>query len=199
VANGIHLGCPLFLPVHTVNSVQTLKDLTDFSSPYGSVHIRDKTTVSERLAAAGLAAVYNHSASYWQGPIAQHASASGSALTVTFGNTGAAGLLVNKTAGCKPPFEFCTLGAGANCSQALSSASGGVGIGNWSAATIASSTATTVTLALSTEYVNSVGGPNGGKMLVRYAWAAVPFEYKQAAVYAKEEAFPAGPFVLIVQ
>jgi hypothetical protein len=25
VTNGIPLGCPLFLPVHTVNSVQTLK------------------------------------------------------------------------------------------------------------------------------------------------------------------------------
>jgi hypothetical protein len=28
VTNGIRLGCPLFLPVHTANSVQTLKVLT---------------------------------------------------------------------------------------------------------------------------------------------------------------------------
>jgi hypothetical protein len=28
VTNGIHLGCPLLLPVGTVNSVQTLKDET---------------------------------------------------------------------------------------------------------------------------------------------------------------------------
>jgi hypothetical protein len=27
VTNGIPLGCPLFLPVHTVNCVQTLKDV----------------------------------------------------------------------------------------------------------------------------------------------------------------------------
>ncbi len=35
------------------------------------------------------------------------------------------------------------------------------------------------------------------KVVVRYAYASVPFEYKQAAVYAKDEGFPAGPFVLL--
>jgi hypothetical protein len=33
-------------------------------------------------------------------------------------------------------------------------------------------------------------------MLVRYGWQAVPFDYKQAALYAKAEGLPAGPFVI---
>ena len=33
----------------------------------------------------------------------------------------------------------------------------------------------------------------GGAVLVRYAWAAVPFQYKAAGLYA--EGLPAGPFV----
>ena len=37
------------------------------------------------------------------------------------------------------------------------------------------------------------GAEGGGAVLVRYAWAAVPFQYKTAGLYA--EGLPAGPFV----
>ena len=36
-------------------------DLTDHTSPYGSVHIRDKASVAERLAYAGIAVAYGES------------------------------------------------------------------------------------------------------------------------------------------
>ena len=44
-------------------------DLTDRTSPFGSVHIRDKTTVGARLAAAGTAVAYGDATAYWQGPV----------------------------------------------------------------------------------------------------------------------------------
>jgi hypothetical protein len=40
VTNGIPLGCPLLLPVHTVNCVQTLKVLT-FKGWYGNATVFD--------------------------------------------------------------------------------------------------------------------------------------------------------------
>lgn len=116
-------------------------DLTDYTSPYGSVHIRDKTSVGERLAAAGMATVYKQASTYWQGPTATSAVASDfaseagvgsfsspspmSSIVITFGNTGAAGLSVNRTAGacskgvCQAPFEVCTLIAAAHSSSAV--------------------------------------------------------------------------------
>ena len=39
-------------------------DLTDRTSPFGSVHIRDKQTVAQRLAAGGLAVAYGQT-DYW--------------------------------------------------------------------------------------------------------------------------------------
>jgi hypothetical protein len=43
----------------------------------------------------------------------------------------------------------------------------------------------------------SASAPAGGQVLVRYGWETLPFEYKQAGVYAAQEGFPAGPFVLV--
>ena len=57
----------------------------------------------------------------------------------------------------------------------------------------------TPTLAATTVTVRAAEGfelVSGGRCLVRYGWAAVPFEYKYSAVFAKAEAMPAGPFVL---
>ena len=184
-------------------------DLTDHTSPYGSVHIRDKTSVGERLAAGALATVYNQASYYWQGPTASSAAVAlsdvaASTVTVTFGNVGAAGLYVNKS--IATGFEVCILGGMYNCSQRNASTPAAtmqgvqVPAGNWSVASISSSSLDSVTLALpgsvATAFVKA-----SGAMLVRYGWAAVPFEYKQAAVYAKasgDDQFPAGPFVIVV-
>ena len=136
-------------------------------------------------------------------------------MVVTFTNTGTAGLRVNATAGAKQPkaaakaspFEVCTLSAAAlnglapagNCTQTDTTGASSA-VGAWSAAKITSFTSTTVTVALPAGYADAMeaGGALGGKMVVRYAWSAVPFEYKDAAVYAKAEGLPAGPFIMLV-
>ena len=43
------------------------------------------------------------------------------------------------------------------------------------------------------EHLAALEPAAGGAVLVRYAWAAVPFQYKAAGLYA--EGLPAGPFV----
>ena len=49
-------------------------DLGDPTSPYGSVHPRDKQDVGDRLSRAGMAVVYGNKNVYYQGPIATSAS-----------------------------------------------------------------------------------------------------------------------------
>ena len=74
-------------------------DLTDYHGPYGSVHIRDKSTVGKRLAQAGIAQAYGSTTTYWQGPTVESAVLSGGKITVTFNNTGSSGIAV-KTGRC---------------------------------------------------------------------------------------------------
>ena len=60
----------------------------DNTSPFGSVHIRDKTSVGDRLAAAGIGLAYGSSETYWQGPtVAKAVATSAGAVEVTFANT----------------------------------------------------------------------------------------------------------------
>lgn len=49
-------------------------DLGDPTSPYGSVHPRDKQDVGDRLFRAGLAVVYGDSTVDYRGPIASKAT-----------------------------------------------------------------------------------------------------------------------------
>ena len=53
-------------------------DLTDYHGPFGSVHIRDKTTVGQRLALAGIATAYGDASVYAQGPTVASATLSSS-------------------------------------------------------------------------------------------------------------------------
>ena len=48
-------------------------DLGDPTSPYGSIHPRDKQDVGARLALAGRAVAYNDASIYYTGPIAKQA------------------------------------------------------------------------------------------------------------------------------
>ena len=67
-------------------------DLTDNTSPYGSVHIRDKTTVGERLAAAGIKAAYGAADAYVQGPTVGAATLkSPGVVQLSMDNVGTAG------------------------------------------------------------------------------------------------------------
>ena len=91
-------------------------DLTDRMSPFGSVHIRDKISVAQRLAAGGIAVAYNDSAVYWQGPVVSGAivrqDGDAKNIVVTFDNVGSSGLEIHNTSG----MEICVLSRILNCS-----------------------------------------------------------------------------------
>jgi sialate O-acetylesterase len=174
-------------------------DLVDLESPHGSVHIRDKPTVASRLSLGGLAVAYNVSTyCNWQGPVATAATsvkrANGdSEVVVTFTNVGADGLELRNETG----WEVCQMSmtnANQNCSV-VGNTSVTPGVGSWSFAKVVGTTGTTV----------SVSGPTGwnaedGKLVVRYAWAAITFfDYKNAGVYAKSENLPTSTFIIVVQ
>jgi hypothetical protein len=63
------LGHPNVLPILPNVGIANLVDLYDAGSPCGSVHIRNKTMVGERLAAAALALGYNKTTTLWNGPV----------------------------------------------------------------------------------------------------------------------------------
>jgi hypothetical protein len=80
-----------------------------------------------------------------------------------------------------------------NCSLALPAGESGRG---WEAAKVSTSDMSTVTISwASLRALTEVGVVH-----VRYAWAAVPFQYKAAVLYggdAKDQMLPAGGFVVI--
>jgi len=166
-------------------------DLTDRTSPFGSVHIRDKASVAQRLAAGGLAVAYGAD-TYWQGPTASAATlhANGD-VSVTFSNCGAHGLNLANTSG----WELCVLGGDQNCSQANSPVARG-GVGDWINAVPDLESSTSILVTTNSSDTN-VQIDNDSTVLVRYAWDGLAFEYMQAGVYAHDEGFPAGPFVLL--
>ena len=84
-----------------------------------------------------------------------------------------------------------------NCS-ALSVAGSTSAVGSWRSANIISTSSSTVVVALSAQDKFEAASSTRGKMLIRYAWSAVPFAYKDGAVYVKAELLPAGPFVMVV-
>jgi len=171
-----------------------LREKAFCAGPFGSVHIRDKTSVGERLAAAGVGLAYGDSSSYWQGPTVLSAALKGAEVVITFNNTGEQGLEVRKQAPTDTAFELCTATSAATLASSCNLTMAGHGPvgGGWEKAKVVSSTATTVTVAGGKAAAAEAGE---GAVLVRYGWAAVPFQYKAALIYAKAEAMPAGPFV----
>jgi len=115
----------------------------------------------------------------------------GTGVTITFANTGAEGLLLMPAGSQDVAFEVCEA-AQSNCS--LGQAASGTASG-WRSAKVTASTKNTVTVA-------GPGSPErsaAGTVYVRYAWAAVPFQYKAAVLYggdSKDAMLPAGGFVV---
>ena len=176
-------------------------DLLDRTSPYGSVHIRDKLAVGQRLAAGGIAVAYKDADTYWGGPTVESAVLVSDAtltVTVSFDNVGATGLEIRNKTG----FEVCryahepTPSNETQCDQTIPAVPGDAPNtnGHWTAAAIVSSTAKTVTVGMPT--AGPASTKKGLKVLVRYAWKAAPFEFGEATVYAKAENYPAGGFVV---
>lgn len=169
-------------------------DLTDRTSPYGSVHIRDKSSVAKRLAAGAIAVAYNSSTTYWQGPTVSSAvMRNRSAIVVTFGNVGPSGQLdVRNTSG----MEVCTLGGTLNCSAES---------GKWVpvdivlAAAAAAGNGNQVVLALPAPQHTQHNEDANRSLLLRYAWRALAWEYKSGGIYAEKGSdYVAAPFRVLV-
>lgn len=80
-----------------------------------------------------------------------------------------------------------------NCSLALAVGDSG---GGWAAAKVSASDKSTVTIS---DWASLRERTSMGNVHVRYAWAAVPFQYKAAVLYggdAKGAMLPAGGFVV---
>lgn len=163
-------------------------DLGDHTSPYGSIHIRDKLTVGQRLALGGQAIAYDKSSVFWTGPMATHASLTSSGVKVSLENVGEKGFEVrNASVG----WELCSLGeasSNADCSVYLND--------GWTSAIISEHDRQTLTIAVTqavtTSYYATV-------QAVRYAWADFPCEYQKCSVYSVAEQLPLGPFVLYTE
>ena len=151
-------------------------DLTDRTSPYGSVHIRDKVTVAKRLSAGGLAMAYGNKNVYWQGPIVKSARVLNHTIVVTFGNVGGNGLEIRNATG----WEMCVLDAtnpGLNCS--LTDAANTTGVhGTWFAAHVLGSSNSTVTVKGEAEW-GEILMNDQQRTMVRYGWKSLAWEYKQ--------------------
>jgi hypothetical protein len=194
-------------------------DLTDYHGPYGSVHIRDKTTVGLRLAAAAMGTVYG-AGTYWQGPTVSSATIGSGQVTIHFDNTGQQGLEL------KPPrsklnsttWETCTpstngqTGVGINSTAPYAAvggaaddpcallAAGANGTG-WHAATVSGSTASSVTVRSVDTMPLLAGRRRAGAaavVLVRYGWSAVPSPAKATPAACALDAGPMRPGVTVI-
>ena len=117
---------------------------------------------------------------------------------IAFNNTGKQGLAVREQAPTDTAFELCTATSAASLASSCNLTLAGHGPvgGGWEKAKVVSSTTSTVTVAVGKAAAAvAAAAKAGGAVLVRYGWAAVPFQYKAALIYAKAEAMPAGPFV----
>ena len=104
---------------------------------------------------------------------------------------GAGGLELRAPQQGDTAWEMCTM-AGAGSCNASAAASAAPTPGGWATASAKLSAKDTVTVS-APSLSHALAAEAGGAVLVRYAWAAVPFQYKAAGLYA--EGLPAGPFV----
>ena len=152
-------------------------DLGDPTSPYGSVHIRDKQDVGARLALAAQSVAYNMADVYYSGPIAAraevfeyiNADAGRVQIEVTFQNTSGPIELRSKFG-----FELC-------CNSSIDS--------QWLEGTIIGTTSD------KSIHVGFPACPQGYSMTkIRYDWKTYPCVFKQCAVYSSD--LPSPPFVM---
>lgn len=153
-------------------------DLGDPSSPYGSVHPRDKEDVGARLALAGRAIAYSDNTVYYSGPLVQGATiappppnSKTTYIIVTFRNIPAGDKIELRS-----PYGFelgCTAG---------------------SSTTFLPGTAVQVEGATSVD-IDFPLCPEGSKMTsVRYAWMEDPCPFMKCAVYSG--GLPSPPFII---
>ncbi|XP_050394697.1 sialate O-acetylesterase isoform X1 [Patella vulgata] len=153
-------------------------DLPDFTSPFQSVHPRDKETVASRLTLSGLAVAYGKVEKF-QGPYPSDVkfSQGNKQLTITY-DMGLTNIEVRSAKG----FEFCCSSSQDKtvCDQPS--------LNSWFPVTTLASTPTTLILDVPASCTNQ------HILLIRYAWRESPCPYKQCAVYSVVNELPGPPF-----
>ncbi|XP_058489954.1 sialate O-acetylesterase [Solea solea] len=147
-------------------------DLPDETSPYGTIHPRDKQDVAYRLTLGARAVAYNEKDVHFLGPFPNQVRSLPMHVNVTYDQP------VSVTPS-KDAFEICCSGNQVCSPQSL-----------WVPAPIMQWSSTTVQLStlycLPTEVVTAL----------RYAWRDWPCDFKACPIYSASGILPAPPFIV---
>ncbi|XP_022616948.1 sialate O-acetylesterase [Seriola dumerili] len=147
-------------------------DLPDITSPYGTIHPRDKQDVAYRLTLGARAVAYNEKDVSFLGPFPSQILSSRMYVNITYNQS------VSVTYS-KDIFEICCSGIQAPCGPKSF----------WVPAPIAQWGPTTVQLSA------SLCPPSDEVAAVRYAWRDWPCDFKACPIYSASGILPAPPFI----
>ncbi|XP_048239870.1 sialate O-acetylesterase-like isoform X2 [Haliotis rufescens] len=145
-------------------------DLPDFTSPYGSIHPRDKQDVVARLAVSGMSVAYNQQGEVTQGPLPANVQEGKKNFTLMYTEK----IKYNNLVG----FE-------ALCSVENSSKT------FWTPTPILSALPTSITL------YSLVCGEGQTVLGLRYSWRETPCAFKTCTVYSADNPLLPGPPFLV--
>ncbi|XP_053385151.1 uncharacterized protein LOC128550329 [Mercenaria mercenaria] len=170
-----------YVPNHRLRNVfmAVAMDLPDFTSPYGSIHPRDKQDVAYRLVLSGLAVAYKHNVCY-QGPYPVKVSVTLSDQSYNYTQVDVE-YTMNLEQRWLDGFEICcAFTSPAVCEHGKS----------WWLPTTTiqkvDTANTTRTYASQCSLENLVG--------LRYAWQESPCPFKNCAIYGADNGLPMPPF-----
>ncbi|XP_068440734.1 sialate O-acetylesterase [Clinocottus analis] len=147
-------------------------DLPDATSPFGTIHPRDKQDVASRLTLGALAVAYNKKNVSFHGPFHKEIRSSPTSVNITYDQK----VSVSPS---KDIFEICCSGVQTPCGPES----------HWVAAPIMHWGPTTVQLS------TSLCPLPGGVAALRYAWRDWPCEFKACPIYSASGILPAPPFI----
>ncbi|XP_040902845.1 sialate O-acetylesterase [Toxotes jaculatrix] len=150
-------------------------DLPDETSPYGTIHPRDKQDVAYRLTLGARAVAYNEKDMPFLGPFPQKIILSQMYVNITYDQS------VSVTFS-KDIFEICCSGIQAPCGPRSP----------WVPAPIIQWGPTTVLLSA------SLCPPTEEVAALRYAWRDWPCDFKACPIYSGSRILPAPPFIFNV-
>lgn len=148
-------------------------DLPDETSPYGTIHPRDKQDVAYRLTLGARAVAYNEKDVPFLGPFPHQILSTRLYLNITYDQT----VYVTQS---KDIFEICCSRNQAPCGP--QSPWVPAGIMQWDQTTVQLSTS----LCPATDEVAAL----------RYAWRDWPCDFKACPIYSASRILPAPPFII---
>lgn len=146
-------------------------DLPDETSPYGTIHPRDKQDVALRLTLAARAVAYGEKDVSFQGPFPRQILPTETTINITYDQ-------VVSVTPSKNVFEFCCSEKNASCQKDSL----------WSPAAILTWHQTSIQL-------YSASCPPSKVVALRYAWRDWPCDFKACPVYDTTGSLPAPPFI----